>query len=192
MVTTAKLNSISNPFLTVITRVNGKRPRSLTQNMRSLDRQTDKDYEHILIEGVNGGLHAANKSFMEAKQKVKGKYVFLLDDDDIVVNRFMIERLKEIAAKDIVLFRCIILNGSNNNIYPSDKMWDSQQLMPGHVGTFCFATRAEVFNDYIHFFGTPTMGDYNYLRSIWHKEKQWIDEVMACTLRIGKGGKIND
>lgn len=109
-------NDTSRPFLTVITRTQGKRPDMLNETLLCLTGQSNTDFEYIIAghnltdEGeksvkeliddlpdwmkektrflpVNGGTRTT--PLIKAFEKANGKYIAILDDDDIVFDNWV-------------------------------------------------------------------------------------------------------
>jgi hypothetical protein len=88
----------SQPFLTIFTRA-CYRPTKLIANIESVQAQTDQDLEQVfVIDNKKRGLAWANSAFWENKHRVLGQYVFMLDDDNFLLNNFFVERLKALVA----------------------------------------------------------------------------------------------
>lgn len=181
------------PFLTIITR-KYKRPMGLVNNMLSINLQTDNRWEQIFIEdSVGYGMLAANQSFAlpEVVEQIKGKYVYLLDDDDFLRRPDFVHSLAMITingAIDLIMFRMLIHGGPNGDLYPTPETWMKDPVI-AHVGGSCFAVRTKVWKDHISQFGYPRCGDFEFLKSIWNTNpsREWIDKIFAETSQIGRG-----
>lgn len=181
-----------NPFLSVITRRHGKRrPQGFERNQQSM-KELKGTWEQIFItDHIGKGMHYANMSFMLASPHVKGKYVYLLDDDDFINNPGMPEILKDISERhnpDVIVFRMTIKNGAFNNHYPSPQCWKEKRPIHAHIGGSCFVVKRELWKQNIHHFGKPRFGDYFFLDALWKVNPRiktyWCDTLMAET-----GGK---
>lgn len=185
-----------NPFLTIITR-SYKRPIGMSKNLESIEALTDKDIEQIFIhDEVGVGMLEANRSFSDPSvtELIKGQYVFLLDDDDFIVNPNMVNLLKSVAftenAPDIIFFRMIIKNGMNNNYYPTDELCWGKEPIIARIGGSCMVVKTDWFKKYIHHFGVQRCGDYQFLKAMWNNSPSayWLDVLMCETGSVG-GGK---
>ena len=79
------MDSVPSPFLSIVTRC-FKRPSLLERNKESVYNQLDQDWEHIfIVDDIGMGMEAANKALALNKHLISGEYVFILDDDDILV-----------------------------------------------------------------------------------------------------------
>lgn len=122
----SKVTLSSTPFLTIITRTQGKRPEGLSEVLLSLSAQTDGDFELLII---GHKLEPENKKVVEEvienapdslRKKIKfmgldygsrgtplnigfeaasGDYIVTLDDDDIVLDHW-VETFHELAKKN--------------------------------------------------------------------------------------------
>lgn len=186
-----------NPFLSIITRRHGqRRPKGWQVNQSNM-RRLKGDFEQITITDKKGmGLHYANMSFVLACPYIRGKYVYLLDDDDLINNPEMIPVLQEIAEKenpDVIVFRMIIKNGMNNNLYPTEACWRAKKPMLAHIGGSCMVVKADVFKRHIHHFGHPRFGDFYFLDHMYKTGKlkwHWHYEIMAETGGRPSHGKV--
>lgn len=183
-----------HPFLSIVTRV-FKRPQGLTDNLLSIDAQTDKDLEQIFItDTVGHGLLRANQSFgdSQTKELITGEYVYLLDDDDFLTNPSFVEELKQIAAEhnpDVIFFRMIIKNNMNNNYYPTDELcWGNKPII-ARIGGSCFVVKRDVWMKHIHEFGKQRCGDFAFIDAVIQggASVYWWDKLCAETGRVGRG-----
>lgn len=186
-------NSI-NPYLSIITRCY-LRPNGLSKNKESVNALVDKNWEQIQIVDEEGlGLHEANKSFSYVKNMVKGKWVYLLDDDDFLTNPDMIRHIRGIEQQynpDVIVVRATILNGYNDNFYPAKECWNNKKPIKYQIGGGCVIVKAEVFKQHIDKFGEPICGDFAYIDSMYQSgcKFYWHDVKMAETGKVSRGEK---
>lgn len=158
---------------------------------KSLATQIDPDYEHIIIVDTEGkGLYEANKSLAENKHRVRGQYVFILDDDDYVSSRYFIRHLKNIVNQhkvDIILFKAY--RKPFSQVLPSRRVWGKRPIL-GDIGSCCFVVRRAIWQKHIHEFGRPKHGDYHFIKALFDKKYSlyWVSKVMIMIPTIG-GGK---
>lgn len=183
------------PFLSIITRVY-KRPVGLSANLASVQSLEDQDAEQIFItDNIGLGLLHANTSFShdQTRELIEGDYVFLLDDDDFIVNPRMITDLKTIVATqdapDVIFFRMIIKNGMNDNYYPTAECWGNKPII-AHVGGSCFVVRRETWLKHIHNFSHARCGDFYFINSIFESGATcyWMNVLCAETGKVSRGG----
>lgn len=175
------------PFLTVVTRVY-KRPTLLLANITSLARQTDPDYDQVfLVDEVGRGVQWANGQFYRHRERVKGDYVFMLDDDDRLTVDDFIARLKREAKgrPDAMVVRYVV---GGHGVLPEDRHW----LRPpacGHIGTANLVVRRDLWQRHIKAFDQPIAGDYHFFTALWPylADVRWIDYVVGETMRVSHG-----
>ena len=178
------------PFLSVVTRSCG-RAKQFARAKKSLMTQIDPDYEHIVIvDTVGRGLHVANKSLNLNKHRVKGQYVFILDDDNYVSDRNFIKHLKNVVSQhkvDIILFKAHRKPFSET--LPSKRVWGTRPIL-GEIDSCCFVVKRAVWQKHIHEFGQPKHGDYHFIKTLFDKgySRYWVSKTMVMIPTIG-GGK---
>lgn len=185
------------PFLTVVTRCY-KRPYFLSQNIRSLKSQTDKDYEQVfIVDKIGHGLAAADVALNTYKHLNTGKYVMVLDDDDKVLDNEFISKLKNVIVSnsypDIVIWRGMFGN-LNYILPPLDTNW-GKTVQHSKIGSFNYCILNSLYNKYINVCKTGIAGDYDFINTLLKKEKLniiWIKDVMVSTQMKGKGRDIAD
>ena len=176
-----------------ITRVHPVRPTMLKICIDSIKIQTSDDYIHILSRDdktVKGyGRFLANKSFAKVSP-INARYVMVLDDDNMLIDPNFVIIFREVIAKnnpEIVFFKAII----SNFIYPWPGYWKKAPVR-SRIGSPCFAVRLDIWKKYIHEFGTPICGDFNFISACYKNTKKhiWLDRIVAKTQRkagMGKG-----
>lgn len=191
---TSRSNS-EKPFLTILTRCHGdRRPKGLARNKASVD-SLKGEWQQIFIKDKKGmGLHYANCSFMLANDRIQGDYVFLLDDDNGIVNAEMITELQQIAIEynpDVIVFRMTIRNGAFNNHYPSPVCWNAKKPMLANIGGSCMVVKRDIHKQFIHHFGHARFGDWKYLEELYKTKLNWYwhDSLMADTFEAPGHGK---
>ena len=180
-----------NAFLSIVTR-RYTRPLGFANQQKSIKSLTDKSIEQVFIyDHVGLGMLAANKSFAEVKDIIKGEYVFLLDDDDFIVNPNMVSELKQIHKEhnpDVICFRMTIKNNMNNNHYPTEHVWGKAPKI-AHIGGSCFVVKREIYQKFIHHFGVVRCGDFYFINEVYNSGAKfyWHDVLMAETGKVSKG-----
>lgn len=181
---------MSPPFLSVVTRSCG-RAKQFARAKKSLATQTDPDYEHVvIIDKVGRGLHAANKSLAKNKHRVRGQYVFILDDDNYVNDVRFIKHLKNVVSQhkvDIILFKAH--RKPFSQILPSKRVWGIRPIL-GEIDSCCFVVKRAVWQKHIHEFGRPKHGDYHFIKALFDRNysRYWVSKTMVMIPTIG-GGK---
>lgn len=177
-------------FLSVVTRSCG-RIRLLARNKRSLAKQFDPDFEHIIItDAEHKGLHEANKSLEQNKHRIKGRYVLILDDDDYISDRSFIKHLKNVAAQhpvDVILFKAY--RKPFSDFLPSKRTWGKTPVL-GEIGSCCFVVKREIWKQFILKFDRSRHGDYYFIKALFDAgcSTYWVNRVMVMVDKIGGGG----
>lgn len=180
------LKSKKRPFMSFVTRCY-KRPRKLAQCITSINNQTDKDFEHVFIkDDVGRGLEWANKQLYEHRERVKGEYVYICDDDDRVSDTSFVAIIKKIAhelAPDVIMTK-LLRRGKQ---YPTAEIWGKDPIK-GKIAVGCFCAKNEIYQKHIEAFGKPRAGDYYFIKEVFEGDYKihWLDRiVMAAT--VGRG-----
>jgi hypothetical protein len=178
------------PFLSIITRHMPGRKEFLLLNRASLWLQTDQDFEQIVMEDDQGrGWEYVQQMLIEASSRVKGDYVMILDDDDVMINALGVELLR-VAVDDNpagVIFKTW---HNEMGVLPENGYWQ-RQPESGHIGSCSFILRRDIFNDYIkrqppgHY-----ASDFDLIASVYRdhpKEMCWLDKLMCWVIRQSRG-----
>lgn len=184
----------SDPFVSIITRKHGdNRPKGFANNQQSIKAQTDQNFEQVfIIDNEGRGLAEANKSLAYVGNHIQGKYVVILDDDDFFVNDNFVKTMRSIHDRfdpDVIMIKMIILNGVNNNIYPTDRVWKKTPIA-GQIGMTCFVVKREVYMKHRLSFDRPRMGDFNFIDAVFADGRykiHWHPHIQARTTRVGRG-----
>jgi hypothetical protein len=172
-------------FLTVITRTY-LRPNLLKSNQESLQRQTDRDWEQILLIDRDGiGVPLANKNLR--KVEPGGEYVLVLDDDNIIVDEKLIENLKVLAQDkpDLIITS---LQRDENRVFPT--------LLPPEMGTIDTANMVVskgIWNKYKGFWRESYSGDFYFAQAIYkdNPNVKIYNGIPIKSLKISKGNPEN-
>lgn len=171
-----------NPFLTVITRHMDTRPNMLSVNQASLRDQIDTDYEQLLvIDHEAAGVEASYANLPELCEWIRGEYVFLLDDDDRVIDREFISRLKLAAFNrpELIMIR---MRHQPELILPDDAHWQREPVI-GYFGCSSYVVRRDVWCENVKEFQPVYHGDFTFISAVYPKCKSvvWLDRVMTAT-----------
>jgi glycosyltransferase involved in cell wall biosynthesis len=174
-----------SPTLSIVTR-NCCRPTELQRCVNSVLNQTDPDFEHIIISDDEvQGLHWANQQIKEQAGKLHGQYVYILDDDDYIVNNNFIEDLKALLENlnepDVIICRGQ-LNGKS---YPT--IW-KEHPQRGKIAAPNLITRVDIFNDFAYRWDQPRAGDFFFIKEIYNSGYQffwWNYEVFWAESSVG-------
>ena len=171
------------PFMSFITRCY-KRPKKLEQCIASINNQTDKDFEHIFIEDdVGMGLEWANKQLYEHCKRVRGKYVYICDDDDQVSDKNFVASIKKIVQESLpdVIITKMLREGKE---FPTPDVWNKDPIKK-EIGTGCICVMNKVFQKHIEAFGKSKFGDYYYIKEIFEERYKtyWLDKIVMVGMK---------
>ena len=172
-------------FLEVITRTY-KRPTMLAACGASLLRQTDRDFEHVILHDETGIGIAATYECLRSHEP-KGEWVLVLDDDNVILDESLIEKLK-IQASDgaeIIWLTCKI----GNRILP-----DTREPMLGHVDMMNIVVSKAVWMRHRMDFGARYEGDWDFIASVSQigYQQGFVQSVCAQTQRVSHGKPEDD
>lgn len=185
------------PFVTFVMRCT-KRPKELIRAVTSIRKQTDDDYQLLFLIDTKGrGIPWANSNLSYTKQYVKGKYVYLYEDDDEFIHNDFVKDLKPIVKNnnpDVIFVRAYIgpNSGDGKDLYPKEETW-LKEPEPAKIGTPCYIVSNEIYKDYIHYYDTPQAADWFFISEVWKKEGlnvYWWNEIVNKSYRMDK--KIDD
>ena len=174
------------PFLSIVTRHLTNRKALLSRCVQSLESQTDMDFEHIIIEDPIGiGIEQANQSLFLNRNRVNGKYVFILDDDVWVTSDHFVETIKTILSEnpyDILFFKSLRPSG----IMP--RIWMLADR--GVIDTACAVVQKDLWKSSIHRFMPYRGGDGVFIKHLTKRTDNvlWYDSVFTTTDKARFGG----
>lgn len=155
------------PFLEVLTRTFGKRPKMFAAHCASLQAQTDQDFIHtVLMDKEGRGIGYATEQMAAYAPKLVGELVWILDDDDLLTLPTFVAGLKEIAilyAPDVIMVR---MDHGAGRILPSARWGKSPQV--GEIGVSAFVVKRAVWQAHADAWlpGCYT-SDFQFINSIW-------------------------
>lgn len=180
-----------HPFISIITRHFVRRPSMIEENKKSIEKQLDNDYEHMIIEDEIGiGVPLANGLLWRNKDRIKGDYVIILDDDNIFETDDFISDMKVIAAEhnpDVIFIKKI----ANDIVFPRESSWNTGNIAIAEIDTSCFVIKNSLWQRYIsYFFNGGLCGDFTFISKIMEEPEIkvfWQDKIYTKALRISGG-----
>ena len=172
-------------LLSIITRCY-KRPIGLRRNRLSVRLQTLQDYEQIFLVDKEGqGINAADaRMAAEAPTLIHGDYVYILDDDDLLIDNQFIDHIHDIAQAhdpDIIMVKS---DNGYLGILPSAATW-KREPQPGRVSVLNYVVRSEIWKRRAAAFAThPTdAGDAMFIVELFKHDYKvhWLDAIVAMT-----------
>jgi hypothetical protein len=178
----AKKNASSPPILSVITRSCG-RDKLLKRNRDSLKHQSDLDYEQIILtDEKKRGYFWANAQIAklpaDSENQINGAYVYILDDDDYVIDVDLIKSLKSLnnlfpRAPEVIICKGYI----NDQIFP--KIWNKRPVR-GSIGSPNFIVTRQLFFENAHLWEQDRGGDFSFINGCWniHASFLWWNKIV--------------
>jgi len=169
------------PFLTILTR-SFRRPESLGRCVKSVASQTDPDVEQVILYDSIG--RGVGWSYLNLKSVVpQGEYVFLLDDDDTLINPCFIETLKQCAAEnnnpDVIYVQMDV----SGTIMP---IWE-HGLKRGYIACSCFAIKRSVWLEHLQDIRDDYSADFYLIEAIHNCAARHTEaHLNMIASRVGK------
>ena len=169
------------PFLEIITRHYAKRPGLMRDNRASLIDQTCGDWQQtVLIDRVGVGVPGANAMLAEYASQVRGKFAWVLDDDDECINANLVARLKEIDAEqspDVIMLK---MDHGPWGVLPPDELWGKPPKY-SQIGSSAFVVRRELWHEYGDNWRRNVGGDYGFISAVWQSAPKvaWYEEISS-------------
>lgn len=179
----------SDVFLEIVTRTFMQRPNLLVANREALLAQTSDAWKQtLLVDYHRRGVIYANKAMRLFTPS--GRYVWLLDDDDICIRPTLVQELQEIAqlnAPDVIFLR---MDHGELGVLPDESQWGNRRLHHGHIGCSGFVVRDETWMAFRHNWGESYHGDFEFISAV-AADKQvrvyWHDVIASRVQRISRG-----
>lgn len=177
------------PFISIVTRNFYKRAEMFGNCCASVEMQKDQDFDHVIIKDMVGvGSAKANLLFCANKDRVRGQYVFMLDDDDIFISDEFVGDMKRIVMEhspEMIFVRMLI----NDELYPTPMVWEKPRLYQNHIGTSNVVLRNDLWQKYIGLFTDLQVGDFVFINSVFLSRPKifWQDKLYSKTTRVSHG-----
>lgn len=176
------------PFLTVITRTIPSRTAMLRKNIDSLTMQTDPDYQQLVLkDNQRRGVDWANGRMAERDwSDIEGDYVLVLDDDDLMIENSLIERMKEshtLPRPDLFILR---MDHGPLGILPNDENWECEPMRACQGCSSVIPSR-ELFKRAVKHYAPQYDGDFDFVKACYDfsEKTYWLDIVATRVQQIG-------
>lgn len=183
------------PFLSIVTRC-CRRPDHLRRNVESVLMQSDWDLEQCFyVDSETRGIYWANRALeLIFARRVRGRYVYILDDDTRLLSDQFVARLKVAAVSEPEV---IMVRSHRPQIHPHElpTIWgDKDSLRMTSANCLCYVVRADVWKKHIDAFGRRAAGAGWFLLRLRDCAERfaWLDLLAAETMQIGKGVHFED
>ncbi|NJN53289.1 MAG: hypothetical protein HC804_00150 [Anaerolineae bacterium] len=158
-------------FLTIYTPT-FQRPSLLQACVASVCAQTAvADIQHLVIrDEVGVGIAGMFAEIGKHVQYMTGKYVYVLQDDDILADNEVVADLQRFATAQQQPEVIIVRNKKRNNVYPSN-LGHFLQVGPkdSAIDLGNYAVRRDVFRRHVQDFGTRYAGDLDFITVLWQQ-----------------------
>lgn len=175
--------------ITVVTRYQPHREVLLNRNQQSLQDQTYKDWNQIILEDKHHlGIEYANGRLIELKDDERlGDYIYILDDDDYLIDSEFFEIAAELAKKtdpEVIMVRGLWTAFGGRTL--PRRCWKNFP-QHGDVGSPNFLVKWGTWVEYIDHFAQPRSGDFSFIKAIFESESKvvWLDRVVVEVDQIG-------
>jgi hypothetical protein len=135
----------------------------------------------LLIDEIGRGIEWSHTNMATACPQIKGDYVLVLDDDDLIVVKTCIAELKQAAASgaDVIMLKMQIVPGF---IVPEDEFFHAPPVV-GHIGISSFVVKRDLWIANVLHFEPVYHGDYTFIAAVYPQAEQivYLDRVMCST-----------
>jgi hypothetical protein len=177
-------------FLEIITRTFNARPQMLAINQASLRRFTDPDWtQTLLVDDAARGIGWASRNMAAYAPNLVGKYIWVLDDDDVCIYPPLVEELKFIVADsdpDVIMVR---MDHGMGRILPEDLMWSLEPEM-GRIGGSAVIVRRAVWQAHAGAWASDRYtSDFDFITALWEGQHSiyWHDVVASRVMKQSYG-----
>ena len=180
---------MSAPFLTIVTR-HGRRPWMLERCRASVLAQTCDDYEHVIIhDHVGVGIQGSHKAVAERADTFQGRYIWLLDDDDWLIEPGFVETVRRVAELENEPEAIIVRTQHVMGLCPDDRHWEARPEK-GYIAMPCLVVRADVWRAHRpQLCAVESAGDFALAEAMHNagREFVWLDMIATQVGQIGHG-----
>jgi len=116
-----------------------------------------------------------------------GRYIWILDDDDMCACDTLIGDLKGIVAAHKPGVIMLKMDHGARGVLPS-KNWQRPPVM-GDIGCSAFVVKRAVWQRHAEHFSDSYAGDFDFIKSIFARDYEiyWFDRVASRVQRISLG-----
>lgn len=165
-----------------------QRPQKLEVCKQSVKDQTDQDCQHFTMVDDKGiGIGGQYTLYWQIAHYLLGEYIFVLCDDDLLVDPDFVGDMKRIAQlhkPDVIMVRWQY----GDRILPDGGVWENEPKH-GHIGLSNWVVRGDVWRANAQHYANRYDGDFSFIAAIWVGVKDriyWHDEIVIAT-QDGRG-----
>lgn len=185
------------PFLTFVTRA-CRRPQMLATCIQSVQAQTDPDWEQVfIVDKEQRGLVWANNAMAHHAHRVRGQWVFHLDDDCKLIEPRFIERLIAHLIKhpqsEVIMVKSRRPQLATK-VLPHPDVWGKKAGLARKANGMCHVVRADVWRSCIPALGGGGGGAGRFIARLINvgAELSWLDVIASETQQLGRGKKFEN
>jgi hypothetical protein len=145
-----------------------------------------KDCEQVILEDTEGlGAGGSHKLFYDAP--VKGDYVYVLDDDDMLADINVVESIKGFIESQGRPPFIVVRVRHPYTILPEMEYWGCPRVPPyGHIGSGGVVTRRDVWLSHRDKWTLDYHGDHNFIESLFRDyPAMWYNIIAVKVSRRG-------
>lgn len=161
----------------------------LANNIASLRAQTNQNFEQVcLLDEVGYGIGESYRRMAALGDRIKGNFVFILDDDDMLIRPTFVADLQDIAVAenpDVIMLR---MDHGPLGILPN-KHWGKRPHQ-GDIGCSAYVVRREIWQAHAHAMQSGHYAsDFDFISSIFDADLNiyWFDVVASRVQKISHG-----
>jgi hypothetical protein len=193
---------MGDPIFSIVTRHLSSRPRSFDVLLRCLDAQTYKGFEHVVLTDNEGsGVEWANSQVPSLIERATGDWVWVVDDDDLLVSPDTLHYLAQEIVENIRSpwtggpLSSAFVKGSfaTNGTLPPRDLWKCRPVK-GQISGQNVVASIDLAMRCRSAWGPVYSSDYDYVLSCYKESKyiHYVDRVVIAQQRIGNGRGDDD
>jgi hypothetical protein len=148
--------------------------------LASVQQQTavERIQQIVLVDHVGvgiGGMYASLPTYAPA---VRGEYVHILCDDDVLADVDVVETVEAFAKYTAHPEVMLVAARKGESIWPAGEPWPPQM---GRIDLGCAIVRSDVWNAHVADYGRRYEGDYDFLAALAHAGRRavWCDLLFS-------------
>lgn len=179
-------------LLEIVTRHLYTRKLQLKRLEKSLAGQTSQHFIHtILVDDVGVGVEKANVTLREFAPSFTGDYIWLIDDDDIIINETIVADLEQIAEEfkpDVIMI--LVKHPSGEGRLPPSELWMRRPEI-NQISMSNFITRRDIYQANAEAFKEQLCADFNFVNSIFEDdiEVYWHPVEAVKVIEASRGAR---
>lgn len=168
-----------------------KRPSYLAVCRQSVQKQTCKDFQHMVIVDDTGiGVDGMFLDIRRHVEQIRGRYVYILADDDRLIDERCVKTLRDFCDQWGNPPVVIVKNWKWGQVFPL--VWEAEPELT-KIDTGNFVVRADVFRENADAFGLRYEGDFDFIHNLWNQGYPfaWFDYLFS-EMQVGGRGRTEE